>query len=77
MRIVECQPQLVELRLIELQHLLDGFLAVVLFHRVGFRIGKLAHVVTSRTLLLPCELALFLRTRFASPATCALMIVST
>ena len=63
MRIVEGQPQLVELRLIELQHLLDRLLAVVLLHRVHFGIDQLERVVASRTPILPRELAPFLRTR--------------
>src|SRR5438552_7735860 len=68
MRIVQRQPQFVELRLIELQHLVDGFLAIVLFDRVRF--GRLSQVVASGTLLLPRELTLFLRTRFAPPTAC-------
>src|SRR5258706_1481623 len=70
MRIVECQSQLVELGLIDFKHLLDGFLAVVLLHRVRLGIGQLAHVVASRSRVLPCELALFLRTGFACTPTC-------
>src|SRR5437868_5619185 len=54
--IVESEAQLVELGLVELQHLLGRFFPVVLFGRVGLGIGEDGQIVTGRPVFLARQL---------------------
>lgn len=65
MRIVEREAELFELRLIELEDLVVGELAVVLFGKV--LVGAIVQLVTRFALFFPRQLLFFFRTRSGSP----------